>query len=209
MLSRPGSAARPTRTAPVLFPPGRFDDFPRPSWQNAAVPPSWSLSPVVALLLVSLGCASGSGADPRFRTPEATIHTLFESYSVADVPEDQVRLRLAAHARFTLRDPTTYRACFADFRDPRDEGLAGFVFGRLVAFKDHLRYETRADRSVITLPVPAGAPGGRIVLERQDGAFRIVLAESVPREVALQLREVHRRARENLERRGVLEGEGR
>ncbi|MFO0695126.1 MAG: hypothetical protein U0230_16315 [Polyangiales bacterium] len=165
---------------------------------------------ILALLSVwLLGCSREAASDPRFRTPEATIHTLFEAYDVADVPEDQIRQRLAAHAQFQLRDAETYRRCFADFRDPSDEGLAGFVFGRLVSFKDHLRYETHEDRAVVTLPVPRGTPGARIVLVRESGAFRIVLADSVPREVAVQLREIHRRARANLERTGVIEGEGR
>lgn len=159
--------------------------------------------------LLALGCAREAASDPRFRTPEATVHTLFEAYAVADVPEDQVRQRLAAHAQFQLRDAETYRRCFADFRDPSDEGLAGFVFGRLASFKDHLRYETHEDRAVITLPVPAGTPGARIVMLREEGAFRIVLADSVPREVAVQLRELHRRARANLERTGLIEGQGR
>lgn len=66
--------------------------------------------------------------------------------------------------------------------------MASYVLGMLAAARDALRYETVADRGYV---IPR--EGMRIVMQRgEDGAYRIVLADSVPEDV----------------RRSVLELEG-
>jgi hypothetical protein len=141
-------------------------------------------------------------ADPRYVTPQATIRTLFASYGVATASEATLRARLAAHESFALRDRLAYRGCFADFVRDEDEGAAGFVFGRLIAVKDHLVFRTAGDHA--TLRASADSPTIPTVhLRRRAGAFRIVLRESVPAEVRAQLRAVFRRQRERLSRQGL------
>jgi hypothetical protein len=151
---------------------------------------------------VLAGCR---GEDARFSTPEATIATLFRSYGVDRLPESAVRARLAARAKFTLRDAATYERCFADFHPNVDDGVAGFVFGRLVSAKDHLAFSREGDAAAVRLPGDESAPAARVVLRDRGDGFRIVLAETVPANVAAQLRAIERRARETMQRSGAVE----
>lgn len=132
--------------------------------------------------------------DKRFDTPAATIDALFRSYGIAELSEAEVRARLQARERFELRDPRLHRECFADWRGEQDQGLAGYVFGRLAAAKDHLRIDVEGDLAQIT-PGIEGAAQEATVLVRQDGAWKIALRQSVPEEVRQQLYQVYRRAR--------------
>ena len=147
-----------------------------------------SLPLLAALLAALLGCALlGCGApatDARFATPEATVATLLRAYDLEDVSQDEVRARLAAHSRIHLRDHESYEACFADLSThPADQGLAGYVVGALAAGKDELRYHREGDRATVS-----PAEGVEIVMRRgEDGAYRVVLARSVPREVRARM----------------------
>lgn len=155
-----------------------------------------SLAPIVLGLV---GCdGDATEVDARYSTPEHTLHTLFTAYGVESLSQDDIRLRMAAHSRFEIRDRASYEACFADLRTPTDEGLAGFVFGSLAAAKDDLRVSIAGDRATV---MPAEAV--RIVLLREDdGRWRISLAESVPDAVRQRMGLVTAEA-EQRERRGV------
>lgn len=155
---------------------------------------------VLSLVPWSAGCTQE--VDPRFATPQATVRTLFSAYGVSLASEASLRARLVAHERFRLRYPVAYRSCYADFERDEDEGAAGFVFGRLVAVKDHLVFHRDGDHA--TVRASADSPAIPTVhLRRRAGAFRIVLRQSVPVEVRAQLRAVFRRQRERLERQGL------
>ncbi|MCB9659660.1 MAG: hypothetical protein H6726_18580 [Sandaracinaceae bacterium] len=141
------------------------------------------------------GCAS-KPVDPRFAEPEATVRTLFTVYDVADLEEAEVQALLRQRVQFQVRDRDAYEACFADWRDPHDEGLAGFVFGRLAALKGHLRYEPSADgRSMRVIPMREGEAGHPVVLRRTDDGWKIALRESVPDELRQRLYRVYEEAR--------------
>lgn len=136
---------------------------------------------LLALSFLSvLGCDTASEVDHRFDTPEATVTTLLQAYDLADVSQEDIRARMASRGRFTLRDRSAYEACFSDLSaNPADEGLAGFVVGALAAGKDELRVTRDGDRATVS-----PREGVEIVMRRDDeGAFRIVLARSVPTEV--------------------------
>lgn len=158
----------------------------------------------MAVALASFAFSSGCTprADARFATPEATVRSLFAAYAVSQASESDVRARLAARERFHLRDRTLYRSCFADFDREEDEGAAGFVFGRLVAVKEHLVFHTAGDRATVRATADA-TPIPTVHLRKIRGGYRIVLRESVPPEVRAQLRAVWRRQREHLERQGL------
>ena len=142
-----------------------------------------------------LGCAT-KPADPRFAEPEATVRTLFTVYDVADLDEAEVQSLLRQRVQFQVRDRELYEACFADWRSPHDEGLAGFVFGRLAALKGHLRYEPSADgQRVRVVPMRDGQPGDAVVLHRTDEGWKIALRESVPDELRQRLYRVYEEAR--------------
>src|SRR5687768_9451832 len=96
---------------------------------------------LTALAVVSLACEGGlTRADARFSTPEHTVETLLASYELDALTQDEVRARLAAHARFELADRRSFEACFADLdAGATSEGLAGWVLGALAAGKDELR----------------------------------------------------------------------
>lgn len=137
---------------------------------------------VLAFALV-LGACGSPPVDQRFVTPEATVTTLLGAYDLADVSQDEIRTRLAARDHFPLRDRDTYEACFTDMAaDPSAEGLAGFVVGALAASKDELTVTIEGERAIVS-----PREGVEIVMRRQDGEYRIVLARSVPDEVRTRI----------------------
>jgi len=136
-----------------------------------------------ALACVSMGCAPRT--DPRLATPESTLSTLLTAYGLGDLPQAEIRRRLVAGDRFELRDPTLWRSCFDDLRTPQDEGLAGFVLGAVATHKDALRV-SGSDERVEVRPLDEDADR-TIVLRRRPTGWRIVLRESVPREVRRSL----------------------
>jgi hypothetical protein len=148
-------------------------------------------------LYAVVGC-SDPAPDPRFAAPEDVVRTLLAAYGVDGVPEQEIQRRMRERGQFDLRDEVTYRACFADYVGPADEGLAGYVFGALAARKDSLRVVRIGDRAHV-FPV-ADDQSHMIVMTRADGVYRISLRDSVPQRVQAQLRDVHRRARAQAER---------
>lgn len=151
---------------------------------------------ILALVAFAAGCAS---PDPRYASPEATLETLFSAYGVADLPEREVQRRLFARERFELLSRESMLGAFADYKLEEQEGLTGFVFGRLVARKSSLNTECEARRCLIRPEGEEETPP--VVMVEQSGEWKILLAESVPREVQAQLFALHRRAGE-LTRRG-------
>jgi hypothetical protein len=147
---------------------------------------AWAL-----VFIVLLGCGDVQTVDARFSTPEHTVQTLLGAYGLRELTQDQVRTQLAERGTFELQDRASYQACFADFNRPGGEGLAGYVLGMIAAAKDDLRYESVGD---IAYVFPR--EGIRIVMRREDGAYRIVLEDSVPEEVRTTLIGVERRANE-------------
>jgi hypothetical protein len=143
------------------------------------------LAIVLGLTPLALTACEGATTtvDVRYSTPEHTITTLFTSYGIEDLTQDEVRQRMADNGRFELRDRDTYLSCFGDLETPTDEGLAGFVFGALAAGKDDLRTSIANDRATIS-----PRPGFDVVLHREeDGRWLISLTESVPDEVRVRL----------------------
>jgi hypothetical protein len=136
-------------------------------------------------------------------TPGATLETLFASFGIEDASEEEVRRLMAERGRFHLNDPAGYRACFADYRGPQDEGLAGYVFGRLAAAKDHLTTTMSGDQARV-FP-DQGEPGSHraIVLRRFEGGWKIVLRESVPAATQRQLWGVYHRGQAEARRHGL------
>ena len=157
-----------------------------------------------ALLGILVAGCEDRPADPRFATPRATLDSLFDSYGVRDVPQELIRSRLRQRDRFELLDAELYRRCFADFQGEVDEGLAGFVFGSLVAGKDDLRIVV-TDGTANVFPTSAEASPRPVVLREEDGEWKIVLRESVPPDVQRRLAEVYERSQELARRRGVPE----
>jgi hypothetical protein len=160
--------------------------------------------PALALVVVALGCSGGEG-DHRFLTPEATVRSLFTAYAIEDIPEQAVLARMERGGRFTPEDVAGYRACFADFRGPADEGLAGYVFGALAAGKDHLRYEQDGELATVLPTDDEGPEAPRIVLRRAGGEWKIVIRESVPADVRARLFQLYGRAEERAGRAGLGE----
>jgi hypothetical protein len=143
----------------------------------------------LAASLLASACAE---PDPRFAAPEKTIETLFTAYGVADLPEREVQRRLLMRERFELVSREAMLDAFVDYRVEEQEGLTGFVFGRLVARKASLVYACEARRCEV---LPEGEEGAPPVVLREDGGeWKIVLAESVPRAVQQELVALHRRA---------------
>lgn len=149
--------------------------------------------------MLVLGCGD---VDPAHATPEATIASLFGAYGVEEMPEAAAVDRLRSGGRFELRDPTAHAACFADYAGVEDEGAAGYVFGQLVVRKDHLRYERDGETARVYPSERRGEGAPVVTLRRADGAYRIVLDESVPPEVRERLRALYERSRAR-ELRGV------
>ncbi|AKF10480.1 hypothetical protein [Sandaracinus amylolyticus] len=151
---------------------------------------------IAIAVLGMVACDAPRGVDARFSTPEHTIETLLASYGLEDATQEDIRARMAAHERFELRDRASFEACFADLPPgPVGEGLAGWVLGAIAAGRDELRVEIFGDRATV-----APREGVRIAMRREDGAWRIVLDESVPSDVRRALDVVaerhDRRARE-------------
>ena len=139
------------------------------------------LTLVVWLLLLAPFALSGCTSeppDPRFAEPEATVRTLFTVYDIADVGEAEVQGLLRDRVQFQVRDRAAYEACFADWRDPHDEGLAGFVFGRLAALKDHLRSVPDGPRINVTRLVSSAADVRAAMGEH--ALTRVVLKPDLP-----------------------------
>lgn len=133
------------------------------------------------LCLLFVLCACGKGADPRFESPEKTIHTLFSAYGIEDMSQDQIQARLRERGQFELRDQALFRLCFLDYSGPRDEGLAGFVFGMIAAGKDDLVVRTVDDRATV-FPDPDRVDRSIVMLRRED-EWKISLEHSVPAQI--------------------------
>lgn len=166
-------------------------------------PLSIAITAALACIAVAVlpGCQDAP-PDPRFATPQATVDSLFASYGVSDVPEAEIRQRMRSRGRFDLLDGDLYQSCFADFHGEADEGLAGYVFGNLVAGKDQLRITLSSDSATI-FPTSAEGSPRPVMLRREDGEWKIVLRESVPTEIQERLATVYQRSKEMERRRGA------
>ena len=134
------------------------------------------LALLAALLLV--GCDGTETVDSRFATPERTVDTLFASYGMRDLSQADIQSRIAERGAFELRDEAAWRECFADLDQPAGQGMAGWVLGVLGAGRDELRFETAGEAAYVHVR------DMRIVMRRErDGAYRIVLSDSVPERV--------------------------
>lgn len=149
---------------------------------------------ITGALFVLVGC--GKKIDPRFQSAEATLGTLFRAYGVDRTREPEVREHMQSGGKFKLRSEDEFRACFADYRGPLDEGLAGFVFGRLVARKDSLTFETKGDRTQVFIRDQSKGKPAAVMVAEASG-WKLSLKESVPADVAGKLRELYRRAEED------------
>lgn len=139
--------------------------------------------------------------DARFSTPEHTVDTLLRAYDLEDVPQAEIRERMAAHGRFELADRDSYELCFSDFLGTAsDEGYAGYVVGALAAGRDDIQVTITGDHATVS-----PREGVRIVMRRDhdDGTWAIVLRDSVPDELRERLSSVAEHAEGRL-RRGVL-----
>lgn len=156
---------------------------------------------VLALVLVLAACEGTTTTDARYSTPEHTVETMLAAYGLADATQEQIREQLSARGHFELRDRRSYEACFEDYGSTSlDEGLAGFVFGSIAAGRDDLRVEMHGDRATVS-----PREGIEIVMHRDErGAYRVMLAESVPEAVRAQMASVADHA-EDRARRGVPE----
>ena len=142
-------------------------------------------------LLSLFGCAEAvTRTDVRFSTPEHTVQTLLGAYGLEEVSQETIRARMAEGGGFTLQDRETWRACFTDFDQPGGEGMAGYVLGMLAAARDDLRYELAGDWAYV---YPRDEV--RVVMAHEGGAYRIVLARSVPEDVRRTLMQVEDNAR--------------
>lgn len=135
---------------------------------------------LAALMMVA--CGDDPAPDLRLMTPMTTIETLLDSYGVAELPQEEIDRRLSIGRRFHLNDPAALRACFSDWEEPAGEGLAGYVFGSIIVAKDDLIATVRDDEAEVMVR-DAERRTRPVVLEREDGAWRINLERSVPRSV--------------------------
>ena len=102
--------------------------------------------------------------------------------------EAEIDRRMATGYQFHLVDRDARRACFADWDEPSDEALVGYVFGSLIAAKDDLVATLRGDRAQMIVENPERRTRPvEFVLE--DGAWRILLEDSVPQSAQRELRE--------------------
>lgn len=162
--------------------------------------PRLRISVLAALALAIAACEGAvTHTDARFSTPEHTVGTLLGAYDLEDVPQAEIRERMAHHGRFELADRDSYEECFADFvGTPSDEGYAGFVVGALAAGRDDIRVTITGEHATVS-----PREGVRIVMDRDDdGAWRIVLRESVPTELRERLSSIAEHAEGRL-RRGI------
>ena len=147
--------------------------------------------PLILVLVLAAGCGQAQSVDSRFSTPEHTVATLLATHGLSDESQAAIQARIAERGAFELRDPATWRLCFTDFDQPGGEGMAGYVLGMLAAARDQLRYEI-AGQTAYVFP----RDGVRILMQRgDDGAFRIVLRDSVPEQVRRGLLQVEENAR--------------
>lgn len=138
---------------------------------------------IVALATIAIACGQTSSADPRFATPERTIQTLLEAHGVGHASASELQARMASEGGLHVVDRETYAACFVDLGEPGGDALASYVLGMIAAARDDLRYELIAQRGYV---IPRD--GVRIAMQRgADGAYRILLRESVPEEVRRSL----------------------
>ena len=170
----------------------------------AGSPPWRRFALSIVLAVTGLACGDDPPSDDRYATAGATVQTLFEAYRIADLSQQEVRERMQARGRFNLSDPESFQGCFRDYGGPQDESLAGYVFGRLAAAKDELRYY-----------LPPNEPGrvevhtssdaeddDPVVLLEVEGQWKISLSESVPAQVRQQLHGVFMRAKQRALREG-------
>jgi len=149
------------------------------------------LFPVVLAGCLAAACGDTETVDSRFATPERTVATLLSTHGLTDESQESIRERMATRGAFELQDAETWRACFTDIGQPGGEGMAGYVLGMLAAARDDLRFEISGDRAYV-FP----REGARVVMVRgSDGAFRIVLRDSVPENVRRGLFQVEQNAR--------------
>ncbi|MBW1761585.1 MAG: hypothetical protein JRG67_00660 [Deltaproteobacteria bacterium] len=140
-----------------------------------------------------MSCKSES-APTGFESPSAAIDSLFRSYGIRDMAQDEARRRLQARERFELLDEQLFQSCFSDWHGEHDHALGGFVFGQLVAGKDELQITVENDNAQVRA-ASASPELKSIVLVKQNGAWKIDLRQSVPPKVRQSLYEVYRRAR--------------
>ena len=157
--------------------------------------------PLGFILTFVSGCADDP--DPRFATPEATVTTLLGAYGVQQMSEEEIQRHMRDRGHFELRDEMAYQACFSDYGGPQDEGAAGYVFGLLAARKDNLQVIVTDDNAHI-FP-NRDRRDQSVYLEREQGAWRIQLARSVPEDVRTQLREIFLQAQRRARRLGAPE----
>ncbi len=143
----------------------------------------WALHLVLALSL--LGCGQAQSADSRFATPERTVSSLFLAHGLERASQEQIRAQIIRDGGLVVRDRELYAACFADLDRPGGDALASYVVGMLAAARDDLRYELVEDHGY-AYP----REGARVVFQRQNGAYRIILAQSVPEDVQARLLEM-------------------
>jgi hypothetical protein len=158
------------------------------------------LSIVSVVLLMLTGCEEEPG-DLRYRTALATVNTLFEAYGVQNLTEDEVQERMQVRGRFHLSDPAGFRGCFVDYQGDQDESLAGYVFGRLAAAKDSLRFEPGEERVLVRTGEREGRQDPVVLLPR-EGEWKISLRESVPASVRTQLHGIFMRTKQRALREG-------
>ncbi|MGE0789229.1 MAG: hypothetical protein AB7S26_26380 [Sandaracinaceae bacterium] len=154
------------------------------------------LAHVLLAMWLTVGCGEGDiqRADARFSTPEHTVDTLLTTYGLNDMPQEAIQRQIVQRGAFELRDEATWRLCFADLDQPGGEGLAGYVLGLLAAGRDDLRFETTHEGGAAIV-----RDGIRIVFAHgSDGAYRIVLRESVPEDVRRGLLMVEENHRESI-----------
>lgn len=156
---------------------------------------TWNFAPAVLLLvLLSLG-GCGKEIDPRFSDANKTFTTLLRAYGVASISEGDVAERMSSGGKFTLHNESDFREAFADYRSPADEGAAGFVFGRLVRSKDSLVFDTKGDRTDIYIKNrPRTQVAAVLIHEKETGAWKFSIKESVPEEIRARLLDLYRRA---------------
>ncbi len=144
---------------------------------------------VLLTLSGAFGCGGSEGhSDLRYHTPQATVHTLLDAYGVLEISQKEIDRRMDIGRGFHLNDPEARQLAFADWDEPADEGLAGYVFGNLVRAKDSLRISITED----VAHVRSANPDVRIrpvVLQEDEVGWRIVLDDSVPPAVARDLRQ--------------------
>ncbi len=142
------------------------------------------------IVFAFVACSSGPRVsnDLRFQSPKATIDTLLETYGLEGVTQDEVRRRMRVGRTFHLNDPATRDLCFADLGHESDEGFIGFVFGSVAAGKDDLRITVTDDVAHVFSETREGRRARPVVLRQDDeGAWKIILNESVPDSVRTRL----------------------